>query len=39
LDEFEGESYERVLTEVQVAGGRTANAFIYIHRTAEDDPG
>jgi gamma-glutamylcyclotransferase (GGCT)/AIG2-like uncharacterized protein YtfP len=39
LDEFEGEGYERVLTEVEVAGGRTANAFIYVHRPAEDPPG
>ena len=38
LDDFEGDGYERVLTEVRLSDGRSANAFIYIHRAAEDSP-
>ncbi len=38
LDGFEGEGYERVLTEVRLSGGTNANAFIYVHRAAEDSP-
>ena len=29
LDEFEGEAYERVVTEVKLADKRTAEAYIY----------
>ena len=29
LDEFEGESYERVMTVVKLKGNRTVNAYIY----------
>jgi gamma-glutamylcyclotransferase (GGCT)/AIG2-like uncharacterized protein YtfP len=36
LDAFEGEGYERVLTEVRLSNGRQANAFIYVNRPRED---
>jgi gamma-glutamylcyclotransferase (GGCT)/AIG2-like uncharacterized protein YtfP len=36
LDEFEGEEYERVVTEVRLADGRTVPAFTYVHREAAD---
>ena len=38
LDDFEGDGYERVVTDVLLPGGRTAKAFIYAHRSAEDGP-
>jgi gamma-glutamylcyclotransferase (GGCT)/AIG2-like uncharacterized protein YtfP len=33
LDEFEGEAYARVLTEVRLDGNRTADAYIYTLKT------
>ncbi len=38
LDDFEGDGYERVVTDVLLPGRRTAQAFIYAHRPAEDKP-
>jgi gamma-glutamylcyclotransferase (GGCT)/AIG2-like uncharacterized protein YtfP len=32
LDDFEGDGYERVLTNVHLACGERAEAFIYVHR-------
>lgn len=32
LDEFEGDGYDRVLTEVSLAAGGTATAYVYVLR-------
>ena len=32
LDDFEGEEYERVITQVRLAGGSKVNAYIYMLR-------
>lgn len=39
LDDFEGDRYERVLTEVHLSDGGIAEAFIYVHREVIDHPG
>jgi gamma-glutamylcyclotransferase (GGCT)/AIG2-like uncharacterized protein YtfP len=36
LDDFEGDGYERVLTEVHLPDGGHAEAFIYVHRDVND---
>ena len=38
LDDFEGDGYERVMTDVLLPGGRTAKAFIYAHRATQHGP-
>lgn len=38
LDDFEGGGYERVVTDVQLSGGRSTQAFVYAHRPARDGP-
>jgi gamma-glutamylcyclotransferase (GGCT)/AIG2-like uncharacterized protein YtfP len=38
LDDFEGEGYERVLTEVRLSSGGSTDAFIYVHRPTRDSP-
>ena len=39
LDDFEGDGYERVLTEVHLGNGGRAQAFIYVHREVTRHPG
>jgi gamma-glutamylcyclotransferase (GGCT)/AIG2-like uncharacterized protein YtfP len=38
LDNFEGDEYERVTTEVHLRDGRHVEASIYVHREVNDSP-
>ncbi len=34
LDDFEGDGYERVVTEIVLRSGATTEAYIYVHRAS-----
>ena len=36
LDDFEGEGYQRLVTDVLLPDGRTAAAYVYAHRPNDD---
>jgi len=39
LDDFEGDGYARVLTQVDLGDGGHTEAFVYVHREGNEHPG